>query len=233
MKIVAIIPARADSKGLKNKNIFPILNKPLIEWTFQQAKQCKYLDNIFVTTNDEKVIELAYKNQIEVIRRPDNLSTDTSTSEVALKHALEEINTQYSIYPDIIVFLQATSPLRKENDICNAINYFIQKGADSLFSITRVDDLHLWQRRKNNWKSINFDYKNRKMRQEMPSNFIENGSIYIFKPNILINNKNRLGGKIVGYQMEFWQTWQIDTIEEIDLVEYYINKYGLDKIEQN
>ena len=71
------------------------------------------------------------------------------------------------------------------------------------------------------------------MRQEMPSNFIENGSIYIFKPSILINNKNRLGGKIVGYQMKFWQTWEIDTIEEIDLVEYYINKYGLDKIEQN
>ncbi len=233
MKTVAIIPARANSKGLKNKNIFPILNKPLIEWTFQQAKQTKYLDKIFVTTNDEKVIELAYKYQIEVIRRPENLCTDTSSSEVALLHALEEINTEYSIYPDIIVFLQATSPLRRQNDISNAIHYFIDQDADSLFSITRVDDLTLWQKRNNNWKSINFDYKDRKIRQEMPSNFIENGSIYIFKPNILINNKNRLGGKIVGYQMKFWQTWEIDTIEEIDLVEYYINKYGLDKTEQN
>ena len=64
--------------------------------------------------------------------------------------------------------------------------------------------------------------RNRKRRQDMPLNFIENGSIYIFKPEILINHGNRLGGKIVSYLMEFWQTWDIDTKDEVDLVEYYL-----------
>ena len=61
----------------------------------------------------------------------------------------------------------------------------------------------------------------------MPENYIENGSIYIFKPEILKNNKNRIGGKIIVYEMQFWQTWEIDTIHEIDLIEFYMKKYKL------
>ena len=61
----------------------------------------------------------------------------------------------------------------------------------------------------------------------MPINYIENGSIYIFKPKILKQNNNRLGGKIVSYEMDFWQTWEIDSILEADLIEYYLNKYKL------
>lgn len=61
----------------------------------------------------------------------------------------------------------------------------------------------------------------------MPINYIENGSIYIFKPKILKQNNNRLGGEIVSYVMDFWQTWEIDSIHETDLIEYYLNKYNL------
>ena len=61
----------------------------------------------------------------------------------------------------------------------------------------------------------------------MPENYIENGSIYIFKPEILYSHNNRLGGKIITYEMQFWQTWEIDTIHEIDLIEFYMKKYKL------
>ena len=61
----------------------------------------------------------------------------------------------------------------------------------------------------------------------MPPSYIENGSIYIFKPEILENNNNRLGGKIIAYEMQFWQTWEMDTIHEIDLIEFYMKKYKL------
>ena len=124
--------------------------------------------------------------------------------------------------------MQATSPLRLESDIDDAINLFINNNADSLFSATRLDDLTIWQNKNNNWSSLNFDYKNRLRRQESLSNFIENGSIYIFKPEILKNNNNRLGGKIISYEMKFWQTWEIDSIEEIDLVEYFMRRNNLD-----
>ena len=61
----------------------------------------------------------------------------------------------------------------------------------------------------------------------MLSNYIENGSIYIFKPQILKKTNNRLGGKISMYEMNFWQTWEIDTINEVDLIEFYMKKYKL------
>ena len=61
----------------------------------------------------------------------------------------------------------------------------------------------------------------------MPPNYVENGSIYIFKPQILKNTNNRLGGKISIYEMAFWQTWEIDTLNEIDLIEFYMKKYKL------
>jgi len=226
--VTAIIPARAGSKGLKNKNTYPVLNKPLIQWTFEQAKMSKMLDNIFVSTNDKKIISLADEFEINVIVRPDHLCSNHSTSESALLHALEVINNDYLIYPDIIVFLQATSPLRLFDDIDKSINCFIIKNVDSMFSVTKLDDLTLWQNKNNKWKSLNFDYNNRLGRQNMPDNYIENGSIYIFKPSVLKNFNNRLGEKIAVYKMKFWQTWEIDTIEEIDLIEFYITKYKLD-----
>jgi len=223
---IAIIPARAGSKGLKNKNTYPILNKPLIQWTLEQCKESRLLDDIFISTDDEQIINLSIPFGFKTINRPASLCNDDSTSESALIHSLEVIKEKYNITPEIIVFLQATSPLRKKDDIDNAINYFIEQKADSLFSATKISDLTIWQK-SNTWESINFDYNNRKRRQDMPINYIENGSIYIFKPKILKQNNNRLGGKIVSYEMDFWQTWEIDSILEADLIEYYLNKYKL------
>ena len=203
----------------------------MIQWTFEQAKKSQMLDSIFVSTDDKKIINLADIFDINTIVRPDYLCSDNSTSESALLHALEVINDDYSIYPDIIVFLQATSPLRLFDDIDNSLIQFIDKNVDSMFSATKLDDLTLWEKKKNTWSSLNFDYKNRIRRQDATSNYIENGSIYIFKTGILKKYNNRLGGKISIYEMQFWQTWEIDTIQEVDLIEFYITKYKLDKYE--
>ena len=138
MNIISIIPARLGSKGLKNKNIFPILNKPLVQWTINQAKKSKLINSIYVTTNDNAVMNIASDNNVNIINRPEELCYDDSTSESALIHALEIIQSKHNICPDIIVFLQATSPLRIENDIDNAIKQFIGERLDSLFSASNL-----------------------------------------------------------------------------------------------
>ena len=204
-----------------------MLNKPLIQWTFEQSEAAVNIDYTFVSTDDDKISKLANNCGVKTIIRPDNLCKDNATSESALHHAIEYLKSEHQLLPDIIVFLQATSPLRIHDDIDKAINLFNKKTADSLFSATRPSDLTLWERENNNWRSINFDYQNRLRRQDMLPNYIENGSIYIFKPEILENHNNRLGGKIIVYEMQFWQTWEIDSIHEIDLVEFYISKYKL------
>ncbi|NMW18650.1 MAG: acylneuraminate cytidylyltransferase family protein [Chlorobiaceae bacterium] len=227
MHTVAVIPARGGSKGLKNKNIYPVAGKPLLAWTILQALASSSIERVFVTTDDQAIAKVASEYGADVIVRPTELAGDKATSESAIQHAAEVIERDFHIPIDVIVFLQATSPLRKPKDIDRAVELFLHEGADSLISVTKADDLTLWELKDGEWKSVNFDYRNRGMRQDRPTQFIENGSIYIFKPETLTVFGNRIGEKLSAYEMEFWQTWEIDTLEEIDLIEYYINKKNL------
>ena len=227
MKTIAVIPARGGSKGLVNKNIHPVGGLPLLAWTVLQARHSALVDRVFVTTNDQAIADVAREYGVEVIERPEEISGDKATSEAAIGHALEVVARDHGLVPDTVVFLQATSPLRLPGDIDRAIEVFRREGADSLISVTKADDLTIWERRNDGWNSVNFDYRNRGMRQDRPAQYIENGSIYIFTPEVLKRLNNRIGEKLTAYTMEFWQTWEIDTIEEVDLVEYYLKKKGL------
>lgn len=227
MKTIAVIPARGGSKGLVNKNIHPVAGLPLLAWTVLQARGAVNVDRVFVTTNDEAIASVARQYGAEVIERPEEISGDKATSESAIEHALDLIASNFGLEPETVVFLQATSPLRLPGDIDRAIETFRREGADSLISVTKADDLTIWERRNEAWNSVNFDYRNRGMRQDRPTQYIENGSIYIFTPEVLRRHRNRIGEKLAAYPMEFWQTWEIDTIEEVDLVEYYMKKKGL------
>ncbi len=219
-----IIPARGGSKGIPRKNLKEINGRPLIEWTLAQAINSSKLDNIFVSTNDSEIARVSSKMGAEVINRPDSISGSDDTSESALLHSLKEIKDIYQRDIEFVIFLQATSPLRLSGDIDKAINLFETSGADSLFSSSVMEDLTVWNKG-SDWESVNFDYKNRQTRQNSNTQYIENGSIYIFKPEILFNNKNRLGGKIESYIMKQWQVHEIDSFDDLELVEHYMKKY--------
>ena len=135
-------------------------------------------------------------------------------------HAIEIIEKTTSI--DLVVFLQCTSPLREADDIDNAIDCFIKNDYDSLFSATDMKDLCLWRSVENNFCSINFDYKARQIRQNITPQYSENGSFYIFKPDILKNNKNRFGGKIGMYEMDAWKIYEIDEASDIEICNYFM-----------
>jgi len=227
MYTVAIIPVRGGSKGLKEKNIYPVAKKPLLAWTVLQALASTSIDKVFVSTDDQAIANVAIEYGAEVIVRPPELAGDKASSESAILHAMGVIERDFQMPISMIVFLQATSPLRKPGDIDRAVDVFIREEADSLISVTKADDLTLWESRKGRWVSVNFDYRNRGMRQDRPAQFIENGSIYMFKPETLVTFSNRIGEKLSVYEMEFWQTWEIDSLEEIDLIEYYLYKKNL------
>ncbi|MEI6638745.1 MAG: acylneuraminate cytidylyltransferase family protein [Chlorobium sp.] len=227
MHTVAIIPARGGSKGLKEKNIHSVAGKPLLAWTIQQALASTSIDKVFVSTDSLVIAAIAREYGAEVIVRPPELSGDKASSESAIHHAIGVIELEYEMAVGTVVFLQATSPLRKPGDIDAAVEVFRREGADSLISVTKADDLTLWESREGKWASVNFDYRNRGMRQDRPTQFIENGSIYIFTHETLATFDNRIGAKLSVYEMEFWQTWEIDTLEEIDLIEYYLYKKNL------
>ena len=140
MNAIAIIPARGGSKGIQDKNIINIAGKPLIAWTIEQAINTSSINKTYVSTNDEKIANVSRQYGAEIIWRPEELCSDYSTSESAIIHAMDFLKESENISPDVVVFLQATSPLRKKNDLENAIAAFIDRKADSLISGSYLED---------------------------------------------------------------------------------------------
>ena len=121
--------------------------------------------------------------------------------------------------PDLVVFLQATSPLREPDDIKKAIETLAREDADSLFSACRVEGF-VWRVEKDGTpRSFTYDHLNRPRRQDAPEDLIENGSIYMFKPWVLRQFNNRLGGKVAVYRMPALHSFQIDEPADLELVE--------------
>src|SRR4051812_30272931 len=110
MKTVCIIPARGGSKGIPRKNLIDFCGKPLISWSIAQARNSKFISDVFVTTDIREIAQQSETFGAKIIQRPDELATDTASSEAALIHAVDEIEKKGKI--DLVVFLQATSPIR-------------------------------------------------------------------------------------------------------------------------
>ena len=225
MKIISIIPARGGSKSLPRKNLVEFLGEPLINKTIEQSINSEYIDKTIVSTDNQEIKEQSLKYNLEVIDRPKDISGDEATTESAMMHVLETLKNDKNYIPDIVILLQVTSPLRKNDDIDNSIKKFIEEKSDSLISGSHFEDFLFWEKKNNDWEAVNYDPENRMRRQDRNPQFVENGSIYIFKPKILYKLNNRIGGKMTLYEMEFWQTWEIDTKEEIDLLEFYYKKF--------
>ena len=221
-KTVAIILARGGSKGIPKKNIKNFCGKPLLVWTIEQCLKSKFINKVIVSSDDKKILNIANQNNAFALKRPKNISEDNSTSESGWLHVLNYIEKEEDY--DYVITPQVTSPLRKKNDFDKAIKYFEKEQLDSLFSCNIVNDFFLWEKTNVFW-SINYDYKNRKKRQDIKDQYLENGSFYIFKPEVLKKERNRLGGKIGVYEMEFWQSFEIDTIQDFKMCEVLMKGY--------
>ncbi|MEO1944625.1 MAG: acylneuraminate cytidylyltransferase family protein [Candidatus Thioglobus sp.] len=213
MNIHSIIPARGGSKGIHNKNIIDFCGKPLIAWTIEQCLSSKYVSNVWVTSNSQEILDVAEKYGAKTIRRPDDISGDLASSELAWIHAIEVIQKDMEI--DLVLAPQVTSPLREVKDIDSAIELFQKEKYDSMFSASVAEDLFFWEESNTGFDSVNYDYKNRKRRQDFKEQIIENGSFYLFKPEVIQNNNNRFGGKIGFSKMEFWKMFEIDNAEDM------------------
>ena len=185
MEILALIPARGGSKGIPRKNVQPLGGKPLVAHSIKHAAQTPKVSRIVVSTDDAEIAAAAEQYGADIVWRPTRLSGDTATSESALVHALDYLKDNEAYEPDLVVFLQATSPLRQSDDIGNAIEMLVSEQADSLFSCCDVEGF-VWRWGAGGAAPVNYDPTTRKRRQELQEAIIEeNGSIYVFKPSVL------------------------------------------------
>lgn len=226
-EVLAIIPARGGSKGIPRKNVRPLGGIPLIAHTIRQAVATPSITRIVVSTDDAEIGAVAREHGAEVVWRPAELSGDTASSESALLHVMETLREREGYAPSLVVFLQATSPLRRADDIERAVETVRREKADSLFSACRVEGF-VWRRTrgKDDLASFSYDHHRRPRRQDAPEDLIENGSIYVFRPNVLLEQKNRLGGRIAVHLMSPLDSFQIDEPEDLEVMERLLATRG-------
>jgi CMP-N-acetylneuraminic acid synthetase len=223
MNYICIIPARSGSKRIKNKNIVKVQNKKIFNYTLEAAKKVKKFNKIIVTTDINKIIKKNYHN-IFFIKRPNYLCNDKSTTESAIKHAINYFPKFFNKDETSIVLLQPTSPLRTALDINKAIKEFEKGKLDCLFSAFS-SKYSFWKRSSLTLKSVNYSYKNFNDKSKQKLFIIENGAIYIFKYKGFVKFKNRLFGKIGYSLMSKMNSLEIDYPEEIEIFKSYL-KYN-------
>lgn len=225
-KVVAIILARGGSKGIPKKNILHFAGHPLVAWSILQAKIANNIDEVYVSSDSEEILKIANEYGAKTIKRPEEFATDSAKSEDAIIHALNVLDDEY----EIVIMLEPTAPLRNPEDLGNAVKMFRDKNWDSCFSGATLQDFLIWKKDKNGELiSVNYDFKNQGPRQMREPDYVENGAIYMFKPKIMTEEKNRFGGKIGIFPNHFWQSFEIDEPDDWDFVELVFNKYLLQK----
>ena len=227
---LAVIPARGNSQRIKNKNLFKLNNKPLIYWTIKSAVDSKFVSDVCVTSDSNKILNYCKKLNILTILRPKNLSGNIIMPDEAVKHAYLKLKKKY----DFIVMLQPTSPLRTSEDIDKAAEIIIKNKSKSLFSST-VYSRFLWKKGTNSYYPINYNFKKRPRHQDLKASlYSENGAIYISKPSLFTKNSNRLGGKISTYVMPHYKSIDIDNVQEMKEAEKIMKSQNkkINKIEK-
>ncbi len=228
-KILAVIPARGGSKGIPNKNIKDLLGKPLISYSITEALKSKYIEKIVVSTDSLAISEVSKKVGAEVIIRPENISGDKASSEDAIIHTLNELKVVENYIPDIILFIQCTSPLTLSEDMDGLLHKLIEENADSALSVSKFYHF-IWKNNSGNAIGVNHEKSIRPMRQDRELQFLENGAIYAFKYNGFIENKYRFFGKTVFYEMPVNRNLEIDEPFDFFLAESILSNMRIQNL---
>lgn len=225
-RTLAVVAARGGSKGIPGKNLVPLCGKPLLAWTVLQAKAARGVDEVAVSSDSEHILAVAAEYGAVPVPRPAEIAGDTATSESAWLHALDAREAAAGPFTRVVA-LQATSPIREAADIEAALEHYERERLDSLLTVCEVEDFFNWRIAADGTaESVNYDWRNRRRRQEIEKRYLENGSFYVFRPHTLRTMNNRLGGRIGLHVMDRHKMFQIDRPEDLRLCEAILRGYG-------
>ncbi len=224
-KIIALIPARGGSKGIKNKNIVSLLGKPLIVYTIDAAKESRYIDSVVVTTDSEEIAFVAKEAGASVpFLRPQELATDHAKTIDAVLHAIKWLEDNGNFF-DILVLLQPTQPLRQALDIDKAIELFENSSECPLVSVCEVDDNPILMRTIGNDGKLNnlLRMGSTIRRQDMPVYYKVNGAIYI---NLFseIDEETSFNDNRVPFIMDKTRSIDIDDMDDLEMARIFLRR---------
>lgn len=226
MKVLAVVPARAGSKGFPNKNIAKIGGVTLLEWAVRVGKDCSLVSDVYVSTDSEayESIGLAAGAKSAGLR-PAHLASDSAKTVDVILDLLDQLPTRY----DYVVLLQPTSPIRKAEDIAAMIAKVQEAQADAAVSVARLEEPH-----PHKLKAISDDGFIRPFiegtssevpRQALPPAYLLNGALYVVRTSALQQYRTFLPVKTVAYVMG--RGVNVDTAEDFVLLESMYAKGGL------
>lgn len=218
--VTAVIPARAGSKGLPGKNLYPLLGSPLLQYTLEAAAESKVFDRMVVSSDSPEILDYARQIGAWDLDRPAELASDTASSDAVVKHLIDALH----LAPDeILVLLQPTSPLRTEAHIREALAQF-QAQMIPLISCHHVDNDCLKHYVYRNGRLTRLFPGSNHRRQDLPEVLAPNGALYIFS----VAQFRSAGGipreGVQPYLMSSWESIDIDTLEDIVEIETLMEK---------
>lgn len=231
---LCVISARGGSEGLKNKNLKNFNGKPLIAWTISQAKKSKYVEDVYVSTDSEKIAEVSKKYGAKIpFLREKKFSTKTSSKFLVWKDALKKIEAENKKIYNFYLDLDCTNPLRSCSDIDNMCRTFMQKrkNYDGIYTICKA--------RKNPYFNI-VEYNKKSClnvsksmgswptsRQKAPKVYDQVASMYLFNASFIREKKSMYQGKICGYELKDYQNYDIDSKLDFFLIDQLFKKFYL------
>ena len=225
--ILAVIPARGGSKRLPNKNILDLAEKPLIAWSIEAGLNSKYIDTVVVSSDSDEILDISKNIGTDIIKRPDELASDTATSFDAIKHTIKNTIETF----DYVILLQPTSPLRNNSHIDEAFELLIKTNAAAIISVVEMDHSPLWSNTlPKDMSMVNF-LKNEvlyKRSQDLVKYYRLNGAIYICKSEKLLDEKSFfLKENIYAYKMDRESSIDIDNGFDFSIAEFLISRKKL------
>jgi len=208
---VAIIPARGGSKGITDKNLQPVGGISLIARAIHSALASPAIDEVYVSTDSDRIAEASRAAGAGVITRPDDISGDTASSESAILHAITEL-------PDaeIVVFIQATSPFIEPTDLTKACDMVTSGKFDMAFSGVE-DHGFRWEENDGAFSPIGHEASSRPRRQDLPHRILETGGFYVFRASGIVESGSRFHGRIGVVEVARHNAMEIDSYDDLEL----------------
>jgi YrbI family 3-deoxy-D-manno-octulosonate 8-phosphate phosphatase len=213
-EVLVVIPARGGSKGLPRKNVLPLAGKPLIAHAIGAALSASTVTRVVVSTDDPEIAAVSRAWGAEVVDRPAELAGDTASSEAALAHTLEVLATTQGYRPDVLVFMQCTSPLTSPADV-DATATAVLEGADTAVAVTPFH-YFLWRP---DGTGVNHDKSVRLMRQQREPEYLETGAVYAMRVDGFLEARHRFFGRTVLVDTPIERRLEIDDLADFQLAE--------------
>ena len=218
--VLCVIPARAGSKGIPNKNMVCIRGIPLVSYSTRHALEAEIpAQNIIVSSDGQDILEVARADGVTPYRRPAEYAQDHSSTESVLVNILEQ--PEYTHIRNVLL-LQPTSPIRLRNRVKDCLLAYLKGGYDSLLTVTKFPNMFWKQSQKDGrqW-SPTYNPAYRKRKQELAESdflYFENGNIYVTATNILWEKGCRVGNKVCVYPITEVEGMQIDTPTDLRII---------------